>query len=46
VGEADELIERIRELERDGLRELMFATGVDEKWRFSQEFARQVMERY
>jgi len=24
----------------------MFATGVDEKWRFSQEFARRVMERY
>jgi len=46
VGEADELIERIRELERGGLRELMFATGVDEKWRFSQEFARRVMERY
>src|SRR5215468_3420872 len=46
VGEADELIERIRELERGGLRELMFATGVDEKWRFSQDFARQVMARY
>ena len=46
VGEADDLIERIRELERGGLRELMFATGVDEKWRFSQEFARRVMERY
>jgi 5,10-methylenetetrahydromethanopterin reductase len=46
VGEADELIERIRELERGGLRELMFATGVDEKWRFSQEFARRVMDRY
>ncbi len=46
VGEADELIERIRELERGGLRELMFATGVDEKWRFSQEFARRVIERY
>ena len=46
VGEADELVERIRELERDGLRELMFATGIDEKWRFSQEFARRVMERY
>jgi alkanesulfonate monooxygenase SsuD/methylene tetrahydromethanopterin reductase-like flavin-dependent oxidoreductase (luciferase family) len=46
VGEADELIERIRDLERDGLQELMFATGVDEKWRFSQEFARRVMARY
>ncbi len=46
VGTAEELIERIRELERGGLRELMFATGVDEKWRFSQEFARRVMARY
>ena len=35
-----------RELERGGLRELMFATGVDEKWRFSEEFARRVMARY
>jgi alkanesulfonate monooxygenase SsuD/methylene tetrahydromethanopterin reductase-like flavin-dependent oxidoreductase (luciferase family) len=46
VGEADELIERIRDLERGGLRELMFATGVDEKWRFSEEFARRVVARY
>ena len=46
VGTAAELIEKIRELERGGLRELMFATGVDEKWRFSQDFARQVMARY
>jgi alkanesulfonate monooxygenase SsuD/methylene tetrahydromethanopterin reductase-like flavin-dependent oxidoreductase (luciferase family) len=46
VGTADELVERIRELEQGGLRELMFATGVDEKWRFSQDFARQVIARY
>jgi alkanesulfonate monooxygenase SsuD/methylene tetrahydromethanopterin reductase-like flavin-dependent oxidoreductase (luciferase family) len=45
VGSADELRERIRELERQGLQELMFATGVDEKWRFAEEFARQVMAR-
>jgi len=45
VGVADELIERIRELEREGLQELMFATGVDEKWRFAEEFARRVMSR-
>jgi len=42
VGEADALIERIRELERGGVRELMFATAVDKKWRFSEEFARRV----
>jgi alkanesulfonate monooxygenase SsuD/methylene tetrahydromethanopterin reductase-like flavin-dependent oxidoreductase (luciferase family) len=46
VGTAEELIERIHELERGGLRELMWATGTDEKWRFSQEFARRVMARY
>ena len=40
VGTAEELIERIQELERGGLRELMLATGTDEKWRFSQELAR------
>jgi alkanesulfonate monooxygenase SsuD/methylene tetrahydromethanopterin reductase-like flavin-dependent oxidoreductase (luciferase family) len=45
VGTADELIERIRELERGGLRELMWATGTDEKWRFSREFADRVMAR-
>ena len=45
VGTADELIERIRELERQGLQELMFATGVDEKWRFAEEFARRVIAR-
>jgi alkanesulfonate monooxygenase SsuD/methylene tetrahydromethanopterin reductase-like flavin-dependent oxidoreductase (luciferase family) len=46
VGTAEELIERIRELERGGLRELMFATGVDEKWRMSEDFARRVIARY
>ncbi|MGH2393480.1 MAG: hypothetical protein ACRDGH_08305, partial [Candidatus Limnocylindria bacterium] len=45
VGTAEELIERIRELEQGGLRELMWATGTDEKWRFSQEFAQRVMAR-
>ncbi|HSE06991.1 MAG TPA: LLM class flavin-dependent oxidoreductase [Methylomirabilota bacterium] len=43
VGEAAELIERIQELERGGLRELMWATGTDEKWRFSRQFADQVL---
>ena len=45
VGTAEELIERIRELERGGLRELMWATGTDEKWRFSQQLADRVMAR-
>lgn len=45
VGEADELVERITELEKDGLQELMFATGIPGKWRQAEEFARQVMAR-
>ena len=43
-GEA-ELIERIQELERGGLRELMWATGTEDKWRFSRELADRVMAR-
>jgi len=39
------LIEQLRELERQGLQEIMFATGVDGKWHFAQELARQVMAR-
>ncbi len=45
VGSAGELTEQIRELERQGLQELMFATGVDEKWRFAEDFSRRVVAR-
>ena len=45
VGTADELVERIRALEREGLQELMFATGVPEKWGVAEAFARQVIAR-
>jgi alkanesulfonate monooxygenase SsuD/methylene tetrahydromethanopterin reductase-like flavin-dependent oxidoreductase (luciferase family) len=45
VGTAEELIERIQELERGGLRELMWATGTEDKWRFSRELADRVMAR-
>ena len=45
VGTAGELIERIRQLERDGLKELMFASGNPSKWRMAEDFARQVMHR-
>jgi 5,10-methylenetetrahydromethanopterin reductase len=45
IGTAGELIERIRELERQGLQEIVWATGVPEKWRFAEDFARQVMAR-
>ena len=45
VGTADELVEHVCELERQGLQELMFATGVGEKWAFADAFARRVMAR-
>ena len=45
VGTPDELMERVRELERDGLRELTFATGNSAKWRLADDFARLVMAR-
>src|SRR5262249_13383569 len=40
VGTADALVEQVRELERQGLQELMFAIGVDEKWRGAEASAR------
>ena len=43
IGTPDELAERIRELERDGLQELVFAIGTDAKWRLAEDFAREVM---
>src|SRR5580658_5447621 len=43
VGTAGELIERIRELEGQGLQELIFAVGTGAKWRLAEDFARQVV---
>ncbi len=45
VGTPDELIERIRQLEAEGLQELIFATGNTAKWRLAEDFARLVMAR-
>jgi 5,10-methylenetetrahydromethanopterin reductase len=45
VGPAEQLAEQIRELEQQGLQELMFATGVGEKWAAAEAFARRVMPR-
>jgi alkanesulfonate monooxygenase SsuD/methylene tetrahydromethanopterin reductase-like flavin-dependent oxidoreductase (luciferase family) len=45
VGTADELVEKIRALERDGLQEMVFAVGNPGKWRLAEAFARQVMKR-
>jgi 5,10-methylenetetrahydromethanopterin reductase len=45
VGTADELIGQIRQLEADGLQELIFASGNPAKWRLAEDFARHVMHR-
>ncbi|HYZ21382.1 MAG TPA: LLM class flavin-dependent oxidoreductase [Rhodopila sp.] len=45
VGTPDELIERIRGLERDGLQEMIFATGNTAKWELAERFSREVMRR-
>ena len=45
VGTADELVEQLRELDRQGLQELMVATGVPGKWAFAEEFSREVLAR-
>lgn len=43
IGSPDEVIERIRTLEREGLREMVFAVGNETKWRLAEEFSRTVM---
>lgn len=45
TGTADELVERIRALESDGLQEMIFAVGNPTKWQLAEEFARTVMAR-
>ena len=43
VGTAEELIDQIRQLEADGLQELIMASGNDAKWRLASDFAREVI---
>ncbi|HUB13467.1 MAG TPA: LLM class flavin-dependent oxidoreductase [Acetobacteraceae bacterium] len=45
VGTAEELTERIRDLAKEGLDELIFAVGNAAKWQLAEDFARQVMAR-
>ena len=45
VGTPDELVERIQDLDAEGLQELIFAVGTDAKWRLADDFARLVMRR-
>lgn len=45
VGTAEEVLERVRALEQDGLRELIFAVGTSAKRQIAEDFARQVIAR-
>lgn len=45
VGEPEELIERIRDLERQGLSQLMFLPSVVNQYRLVETFSRKVMSR-
>jgi 5,10-methylenetetrahydromethanopterin reductase len=45
VGTPEELVDRIRTLERDGLQEMIFGVGNEAKWRLAEDFARTVMTR-
>ncbi len=45
VGRPEAPVEQVRQPEKDGLQEILFATRVKEEWRFAEEFARQVIEK-
>jgi alkanesulfonate monooxygenase SsuD/methylene tetrahydromethanopterin reductase-like flavin-dependent oxidoreductase (luciferase family) len=45
AGTPDELIERIRDLDRQGLSQLMFLPTVVNQYRLVETFSRQVMAR-
>ena len=46
VGEAEALIERLRELEREGLNQIMFLPTLEMQYPMVEDFARRVMEKY
>ena len=46
AGQPGELIERLRELEKEGLNQIMFLPTLELQYRVLEDFARQVMERY
>ena len=46
AGQPEELIERLRGLEKEGLNQIMFLPLPDLQYRIVEDFARQVMERY
>ncbi len=46
AGQPEEIVERIRELEREGLSQIMFLPRLDLQYRQLEDFTRRVMERY
>jgi 5,10-methylenetetrahydromethanopterin reductase len=46
IGQPEEVVEQIQELERQGLQEIMWATATGGKWRFAEDFARKVMSKF
>jgi alkanesulfonate monooxygenase SsuD/methylene tetrahydromethanopterin reductase-like flavin-dependent oxidoreductase (luciferase family) len=45
IGEAADLVERLRELERQGLRQITFHPPFERRYEVMERFARQVMEK-
>lgn len=45
VGQAEEIVERLRDLERQGLNQIMFLPPVEHQYRMIEDFARKVMRR-
>jgi alkanesulfonate monooxygenase SsuD/methylene tetrahydromethanopterin reductase-like flavin-dependent oxidoreductase (luciferase family) len=46
AGPPGELIDRLRDYEREGLQQMLFLGPLDQQYRMVEDFARQVMERY
>ncbi len=45
AGQAEEVLERVRELERQGLKQLMFLPPVEHQYRMLEDFSRKILRR-
>jgi alkanesulfonate monooxygenase SsuD/methylene tetrahydromethanopterin reductase-like flavin-dependent oxidoreductase (luciferase family) len=45
VGQPEEIVEQLRELERQGLNAINFSIPVEQQYRVTEDFARRVMSR-
>ena len=46
AGQPEELVQRLRDLEKEGLNQIMFLPLPDHQYSIVEDFARRVMERY